>query len=218
MRIEQSARSRQRTAIRDELSQCTTPWRKGWVAVRRLCDCARVDISFRRLGVDGAHTVRVVRDDGVVFEIRPGIRKGYVPHDMGHLLTEQAYGLKGFWASVAAGALFQSLMLVEGRLANDARARSKTIIKENATGVGLGEILGESAYAAAEHGHDVETAFKGLGRTWGSVSAAPLPFNREVVADAIEAFRNARARWQAVPVGDEMLMTWRAERGRRRRR
>ena len=169
-----------------------------------------MQIIFTRLSMDGLHALRIERGDGIVFEAPSSRdRKGYIPHDMQHLLTDQAFEVHdGFWGTVAAGALFKSLPIVEGRLRHDAYARSKAVIKQHAAGLQLTEVIGGPAYHAVEHGHDLETAFKALQRTWGSIRTDPLPYDRTVLARAIDAFAAARTQWAQLPVGEAMTFHW----------
>ena len=146
-------------------------------------------VTFRRLSVDGLHAVRIERDDGVVLAIESRNRKGWVPHDMGHFVGEQAFGIEdGFWGSVAAGARFRSVRVVQGKLRHD----------------------------AVEHGHDLETASKHLVRAWGSIRTTPMPYDRATLASAIDAFAAARDAWAAVPVGGELPMVWTVSKRRSR--
>ena len=175
-------------------------------------------VTFRRLSDDGLHAVRIERDDGVVLAIESGNRKGFVPHDMVHFLGEQAFGIDdGFWGSIAAGALFQSVQVVEGKLRHDAVARSRALLKQNAEGLLLGEVIGGAPYEAVEHGLDLETAYKHLVRGWGSIRTTPMPYDRPMLAAAIEAFADARRSWAAVPVGGDLPMVWRTSMRRVRR-
>lgn len=184
-----------------------------------------VIVSFTRLSPDGLHAVRIERGDGVVLSnARSRNRAGYIPHDMGHLVADQAFGLHdGFWGSVAEGALFGSLDVVEGKLRHDARVKSAAILKRNRLGLGLSEVLAGPPYDAVEHGWDLDTTCKAVARAWGYVRAGEPPYDRAVVASAIDAFRQTRKAWEATPVGDSLCFEWQTQRrarvsGPRRRR
>lgn len=176
-------------------------------------------VSFTRLSADGLHAVRVERDDGVVLtSTRSRNRAGYIPHDMGHLVADRAFGLHdGFWGSVAEGALFESLDVVEGKLRHDARAKSAEIMKRNERGLLLSEVISGPPYDAVEQGWDLESTCKAVARAWGYVHAGQPPFDRAVVAGAVEAFRQARAGWDATTVGKAVVFEWRVTTPRRRR-
>jgi hypothetical protein len=173
-------------------------------------------VTFTRLSADGNLAVRAVRDDGVVLAIEGYSRKGYIPHDMMHFVGEQAFGVtNGFWGSLADGALFKSMRVTSGKLRHDAWGRSKALIKANAKGLLLGELIGGPAYTAVERGWDVETAYKALVRTWTHFEPEPLPYDRDVLRAAIAAFAEARTRWQSTPVGGELALSWRQPKRRR---
>ena len=176
-------------------------------------------VTFTRLSADGNLGVRAVCDDGVVLAIEGYTRKGYIPHDMAHFVGEQAFGVTtGFWGSVADGALFKSLRVTSGKLRHDAWARSKALLKANAEGLRLGELIGGPAYEAVARGWDIETAYKALVRTWVHFGPKPLPYDRDVLRNAITAFTEAREQWQSTPVGGELALTWRQQRASSSRR
>jgi hypothetical protein len=175
-----------------------------------------VRVTFTRLTANGLHSIRVVRDDGVVLSVNGYSRKGYIPHDMQHFVAERSFGVtNGFWGSIADGALFQSVQVVEGRLRHDAWAKSKALIKANTEGFRFAEVVAGPAYIAVERGWDLETAFKALGRAWGIFSAEPVPYDRDVLAGAITAFGDARQEWEATPIGGDVALTWRQPSRRR---
>ena len=187
--------------------------RRLWFVRGTVCT---VQLWFRRLSDDGLHAVRIVRDDGVVLAIESRNRAGSIPHDLGHFVGERAFGVEdGFWGSIAEGALFRSVRVVEGKLRHDATARSKAILKKNAAGLLLGEVVGGPCHRAVELGLDTETAYKDLVRTWGSIRTTPMPYDRRTVSAAIMAFAETRDAWRAVAVGDELPLVW-TTRSRRR--
>jgi hypothetical protein len=150
-----------------------------------------------------------VRDDGVVMSIDSGNRKGFIPHDMIHFVGEQSFAVQdGFWGSIAAGALFESVRVIEGKLRHDAAARSRALLKANADGLLLGEVIGGPCYRAVECGLDLETAHKDLIRTWGSIRTSPMPYSRQTLKTAIDAFAGARETWKSLTVGEELSLTW----------
>ena len=73
-----------------------------------------LEITFTRTGPRGYETS--VRRDRVTFHLRGFDRPARLPHDLAHYQVERALGLRhGLWGSVAAGATFKSMTLVEGR-------------------------------------------------------------------------------------------------------
>lgn len=76
--------------------------------------------------------ISVVRDDGVKLSLRAPDRKFTPPHDLIHFVVEKGMHLqRGFWGSIAAGAMFSSVEVVEGRQKPKAKERSAEIIKAN---------------------------------------------------------------------------------------
>lgn len=167
-------------------------------------------VLFTRLSPDGLHAIRIERSDGVVLSNgRSRNRAGFIPHDMGHLVADRAFGLQnGFWGSVAEGALFKSLEVVDGKLRHDARPKSAAILKRNKGGLSLSELLAGPPYKAVAQSWDIEMAYKALVRAWGYLFAGDPPYDRASLAAAIGAFRQARDEWSATPVGDAMRFEW----------
>jgi hypothetical protein len=57
-----------------------------------------------------------VRDDGVSVRVRTPDRKFSPPHDLIHFVVEKGMRLQwGFWGSVADGAKFASVEVIDGR-------------------------------------------------------------------------------------------------------
>jgi hypothetical protein len=176
-----------------------------------------VRATFRRLRADGRHSLTVERD-GLLFSMNPFTHKGLVPHDLGHLLAEEAFGIRhGIWGSIADGAIYRSMTLLEGRLRHDARARSAAVIKANMGDLGLGELLPGPILGAIQHDLDVANAYKGLAHCWGTFRTDPLPYGPSDVERAIGSFRRAADRWRSTPVGDALVFDW-ATNGRQGRR
>jgi hypothetical protein len=76
--------------------------------------------------------ISVVRDDGIKLRVRAPDRKFSPPHDLIHFVVEKGMRLqRGFWGSIAAGAKFSSLEVIDGRQRPRANERSAEIIKAN---------------------------------------------------------------------------------------
>ena len=77
-------------------------------------------------------TIIAVRDDGVSLRVIAPDRKFSPPHDLIHFIVEKGMHLqRGFWGSIAAGAKFSSMEVIEGRQKPRANERSTQIIKAN---------------------------------------------------------------------------------------
>ena len=74
----------------------------------------------------------ITRSDGVQFRVKGVGHMRAIPHDLAHFAVERGLRLRrGFWGSVAAGAVFGSLTHVSGRRKPRAAARSQQLLKEN---------------------------------------------------------------------------------------
>ena len=81
----------------------------------------RIEIEFHKRARGRYHSI-LHRRDGVLIELEGGSynRVGgavpRVPHDIAHLIVEDAFGLRsGLWATLAAGGLVQNTTFAGGR-------------------------------------------------------------------------------------------------------
>src|SRR3712207_5427402 len=88
-----------------------------------------MEITFTKIG-PRRYEVLARRDDDVVLRVTTPDRPQFLPHDMAHYLVERELGFRrGFWGSVAAGAVFGGMQVVSGRRPPHAADRSKAVIK-----------------------------------------------------------------------------------------
>jgi len=167
-----------------------------------------LEITFTRTGPRRYRTT--VRRDGTVFELRGFDRPAELPHDLAHFVVEREVGCRrGFWGCVAAGANFQSMTLVEGRRAPHWTERSREVLRrhhdqlteaESLVGLLL-ELFGEGV------GNDDQALRRRLARRWipprDAVRLGPTEARR-----ACQALADARDRWQALPTGGKLTVTW----------
>jgi hypothetical protein len=74
----------------------------------------------------------ITRSDGVKYNVKGVGHMAAIPHDLAHFAVEQGLGIRrGFWGSVADGAVFGSLTHVSGRRRPQAAERSKQVLKDN---------------------------------------------------------------------------------------
>jgi hypothetical protein len=164
-----------------------------------------MDIVFRQSGHRREATV-VRRHDGVRLSVPVFGKLEPIPHDLAHYVVERELGLQdGFWASVAAGAIFGGMAILEGRQPPHARERSRALIKANHHGILFAEVVVDA----------VMRAVRG-----DSLGADPLPIESPVVRSSTRAERDALiaqllpathtmcAQWQAVPLGETLLLVW----------
>ena len=98
----------------------------------------RVDVEKTR----ERPSIIAVRDDGVTLRVRAPDRKFSPPHDLIHLIVEKGMRLqRGFWGSIAAGAKFASVEVIDGRQKPGANERSAQVVKANASHLSEAEMI-----------------------------------------------------------------------------
>jgi hypothetical protein len=84
----------------------------------------------------------ITRSDNVTCRVKGVGHMSAIPHDLAHLAIEQALRIRrGFWGSVADGAVFGSMTHVSGRRKPRAAERSKEVLKANQDQLTETEIL-----------------------------------------------------------------------------
>ncbi|WUH97590.1 hypothetical protein OHR68_29275 [Spirillospora sp. NBC_00431] len=166
-----------------------------------------MDVTFHRLA-GNLYFTTAVRDDGVTVTA-PGYDRSAIPHDLAHFVSEREFGMtRGFWGSVAAGALFTNMAVTAGRQKPHAAERSKRTIKAHAEDIGLAEAVAGAVHDAVERDLAPETVMARLRAHWGAVSSGPLPMADADVAAAVAALRREAERWSVVPVDQGLTLTW----------
>jgi hypothetical protein len=167
-----------------------------------------MDVTFHQLAGNRYFTT-AVRDDGVTVRIPGYDRTSSIPHDLAHFVAERELGMKrGFWGSVAAGALFTNMAVVSGRQKPHAAERSKQILKAHAIDIGLSEAVAAAIHEAVEHDLASEVVLNRLRAHWGSVSPTPPPMTITDGEVAVAALRREVERWSAVPVNQGLTLNW----------
>jgi len=165
-------------------------------------------VIFHRVS-ERSYFSTAARDDGVTVQVPGYDRTSPVPHDLAHFIAERELGIgRGFWGSVAAGAMFTNMTVIEGRRRPHADERSKLIIKANGESIGQAEGVAGAVHDAVEKDHGAGTALEHLRRMHGVVSAEPLPVRVGEIEEAIIALRAAAGRWAETPIGEGMTLTW----------
>ncbi|KAB2348847.1 hypothetical protein [Actinomadura rudentiformis] len=168
-----------------------------------------MEVIFQRVSAT-AYFSTATRNDGVTVRVPGYDRTSPIPHDLAHFVAEHEFGLaRGFWGSVAAGAMFTNMKVVDGRRRPHADERSKRIMKANGLWLGAGEAVAGAVHDAVEEGHTAERALVALRKMHGVVSTEPLPVGVEDVERAMSALRAAEDRWAQVPAGEGMALSWR---------
>jgi hypothetical protein len=151
-------------------------------------------------------TIIAVRDDGVSLRVRTPDRKFSPPHDLIHFVVEKAMHLeRGFWGSVADGAKFASMEVIDGRQRPKANERSAQIIKANEFQLSEAEaIVGAFQKVLHEDLRPYQEVLERLLRTSG----------RKVVSDLLrptwDGLISFRDQWEALASGQAIWLEWRS--------
>ncbi len=165
-----------------------------------------MQVNFRKRR-DGGSCATIERDDGLSLRLWSYDRTGVVPHDAVHLIGERALGLpEGLWGSIAAGAVFDSIEVVEGRLRHDWRRRSEEVRRHNAEQLALAEsVVGVLQHCIDHDGAAVKSA---LDRAWGITHTGGSPFTSQQAGVAVAQLRDLRSRWRDLSGDDAVTCTW----------
>jgi hypothetical protein len=169
-----------------------------------------MEITVTRIDTRRVRTV-VVRDDGVSLGVPDYAFMRALPHDLAHYVVEVVLGLRrGFWGSVAEGAKFDGMVLIEGRQKPHAEQKGKAAVKLNAGNLNEAEILVSIFASFVDSGLDrsrqrVEARLKEvvarLRHTAPTLSWAD-------VIEVCSTWRAMQSRWEALPVGNHIRLDW----------
>jgi hypothetical protein len=151
--------------------------------------------------LDGA-SVRL--EGGSYNRIGSDVRR--VPHDIAHLIVEDAFGLSGgLWGTLSAGGIVQNATFAGGRKPPHAERRARAITDRAGESLRQAEILVRAVADASLDGgtRDVHAFRARVGARWWSPS---------VTADALERawadLRAAAERWDALADGAVLRLSW----------
>lgn len=158
--------------------------------------------------------ITIFRDDGVTLSLRPVGRKYSPPHDVAHFIVEKALGLqKGFWGTVADGAIFPNMTVIEGRQPPHARTRSKELIKANGSYLNQAEVfVGVFQRALLANAKDYRKI----------IGSRVEENRRQLEPDEIDrlwsSFIAFRKHWDKLPIGQRVSLDWPVDRKAKRKR
>jgi hypothetical protein len=121
-----------------------------------------------------------------------------------HAIVEQELRLsRGFWATVAAGAIFASMSVRTGRLRPHARERSTALIHANGPYILQAEVLVSALLRVAEDGLDArpQDAAKQVREGQSAAPAGAYPIDAVQLVRVVKALREAAQRWRMLPDG-----------------
>jgi hypothetical protein len=169
-----------------------------------------LEITFAREG-ERRSSATAVRDDGVTVRIPGAGPITPLPHDLAHCVVERELHLeRGFWASVAAGAMFQGMTVVVGRRQPHASERSSAIIKANAIFIGQAEVLVSIFIQIIREGldRDPRSALRLVIEAQSACPAGILSPDVDDLTRICASLRTTAARWQSVSIDQTLVEQW----------
>lgn len=150
----------------------------------------------------------IERDDGIVLFLPGYDRKWRVPHDLAHVATEKHLRLAdGVFGSIAAGAMFENMKVLSGRLRHDPRQRSRQVLRANGRGIGVAELLSGVVHAAVER-QAPGSVVAAARRAWASLHGDPFPYPDAALRNAVEALEALGQRWSRLTAGEQLTVDW----------
>jgi hypothetical protein len=154
----------------------------------------------------------ITRSDGVKYRVKGVGHMGAIPHDLAHFAVEQGLRIRrGFWGSVADGAVFGSLTHVSGRRKPRASERSKELLKENKGELTETEILVGLFNQALEEGLEADSPIlrDRLRRyIWTAPGRQKRTFSDEEILAVCRCWKEMHAQWTNLPVGGTLELVW----------
>ena len=167
-------------------------------------------LTFTRLDERRYETL-VTRDDGVSFHVKGIGHMFAIPHDLAHFAIEEALHLRrGFWGSVAEGAVFPSMTHVAGRRKPRAASRSAEVLKANRGHIGESELLVSIFNGAIEQGCREDSAVlrQRLNEYWYPVADRQCGITAAAISDVFASWRRMWRAWHSLPIGGTLDLVW----------
>jgi len=147
--------------------------------------------------------ITVVRDDGVRLRVRAPDRKFTPPHDLIHFVVEKGMRFqRGFWGSIAAGAKFSSVEVIDGRQKPKANERSAEIIKANDRQLSDAEAIVGAFQTAL---HELRPDEKALRRL---LQAGGRKLEDDMVHPTWTQLLSFRDEWKELDIGKAIRLEW----------
>jgi hypothetical protein len=169
-----------------------------------------MDIKIEKIDARRSQSV-VTRNDKVTVRVAGYGPSEPLPHDLAHYVVEKELGLRrGFWGSVADGAIFPGMTVLAGRQRPHARERSEGLCKANSrtltdveviVGV-LVELMRNNVPATSPYAaKTVARCVAGKGSELRAITTA----NLQRIGESLTAMAR---RWSEVKVGDGLVLRW----------
>ncbi|HEV8562359.1 MAG TPA: hypothetical protein VGR06_39070 [Actinophytocola sp.] len=113
----------------------------------------------------------------------------------------------GVFGSIAAGAMFENMRVLSGRLRHDPRQRSRQVLRANGPGIGVAELLAAAVHAAVEQ-RAPGTVVAAARRVWASLHEGPFPYPDAELCSAVDTLDELGQRWARLRAGDRLTIDW----------
>jgi hypothetical protein len=182
---------------------------KSILIIARPAHTAGMHAEFHRTDGSGGYAVIIRRDDGLTVRLPGYDRKWRVPHDLAHFVAEREFRLnKGVFGSIAAGAMFTNMTVVDGRQRFDAKVRSRAVLRAHTAEIGIAELVAGVVHQGVERGERYEEVWVRLRGAWGTVRSGPCPYHPETLRRVLAILAALAERWQALPAGEWLTLRW----------
>lgn len=180
-----------------------------------------MQLLVKRVDRDGRYETSITRADGVTFSVLGVGHNFAIPHDVAHLVVEKALRLsRGFWGSIADGAVFPTMNYESGRRRPNAAERSKAVLRANAEALSEAEILVRIFNDTIEQGHHEASTLlrRRLSERWVPAGRPARAFSPAEIAAVFASYGRVLSDWRETPMGGTLGLTWDGTEGGRRRR
>jgi len=158
----------------------------------------------------GKYETVITRDDGVSYRLKGVAHMFAIPHDLAHFLVEKTLHLdRGFFGSIAGGAVFKTMDYIGGRRKPKAAERSEKLLKDNAAPLNEAEVLVRIFNDTIEQGR-AETSPLLRERLRARLARPGLQrsFSDAEISQVYAAYQDMLTKWQKLPVGGTLELRW----------
>jgi hypothetical protein len=146
------------------------------------------------------------RPDGVRLSIPVFGRLDPIPHDLAHFVIERELDLqRGFFGSIADGAIFGGMHVISGRQPPHAGEHSLMVMKANHYSILFSEILVDRILQALK---DETVGNKPFPMTLPQVPSSTQAERIALIRRLVPMMQEMCLRWQAIPTGETLLVVW----------
>src|SRR5262249_22180169 len=115
---------------------------------------------------------------------------------------------KGVFGSIAAGAMFSNMAVVDGRARFDANVRSRAVLRAHTVEIGIAELVAGVGHQGVERGDPFEDVLAHLREAWGTVREGPCPYHPETLRRVLAILTALAEHWRDLPEGERLTLRW----------